>query len=169
MKQTGEWGHFLDSCHSPFGYNETIANEQYPLKKEEALRLGCTWIDVLPGTFGRETMTLEKIPDGIGDVSDDITKSILACASCKKNYTVILQELRFYRARSIPIPRECPNCRHEHRMKQRGPNTMWTRQCMCDHAGHGHAGRCATEFETTYAPDRQEIIYCEQCYQKEVI
>ena len=24
------------------------------------------------------------------------------------------------------------------------------------------------EFETTYSPDRSEIIYCEKCYQQEV-
>jgi len=28
---------------------------------------------------------------------------------------------------------------------------------------------CDVEFETTYAPDRPEIVYCEKCYQKEVV
>jgi len=27
---------------------------------------------------------------------------------------------------------------------------------------------CPNEFETSYAPDRPEIIYCESCYNKEV-
>ena len=32
-----------------------------------------------------------------------------------------------------------------------------------------HKGKCPNEFETSYAPDRPEIVYCEQCYQAEVI
>ena len=27
---------------------------------------------------------------------------------------------------------------------------------------------CKNEFETSYAPDRPEIVYCEQCYNEEV-
>jgi len=27
---------------------------------------------------------------------------------------------------------------------------------------------CTNEFETPYAPDRPEIVYCEECYNKEI-
>jgi len=179
MKKTGEWGHFLDARYSPFGYNETIAQEQYPLQKEEALALGFNWSDSLPGTFGKETLTSENIQENINEVAEDITKKILVCTVCKKNYNVIIRELAFYRARSIPIPRECPNCRHAYRMNQRGKNTLFHRQCMCEKTNHNHSGRCTVEFETTYSPpqgsgagytpDRPELVYCETCYQKEVV
>ena len=33
---------------------------------------------------------------------------------------------------------------------------------------HEHDGKCNNEFETAFAPDRSEIIYCENCYNKEV-
>jgi len=39
---------------------------------------------------------------------------------------------------------------------------------MCDKKNHVHEGVCKNEFETAYAPDRPEIIYCESCYNKEV-
>ena len=52
---------------------------------------------------------------------------------------------------------------------------LWHRTCMCkgtndkgNTVDHGHDGKCLNEFETPYAPDRSEIIYCEKCYQKEV-
>ncbi|MBI5622130.1 DNA-directed RNA polymerase, partial [Candidatus Falkowbacteria bacterium] len=32
----------------------------------------------------------------------------------------------------------------------------------CKNAG------CTNEFETTYAPERPERVYCEECYQKEI-
>jgi hypothetical protein len=34
MQTTGEWGEFFDPSLSPFGYNETVAMEYFPLKKE---------------------------------------------------------------------------------------------------------------------------------------
>jgi hypothetical protein len=40
---------------------------------------------------------------------------------------------------------------------------------MCDIAKHGHKDKCQNEFETPYAPARPEIVYCEQCYQTEVV
>jgi hypothetical protein len=37
MKQTGERGEFFDPKLSQFGYNETVAQEYFPLTREEAL------------------------------------------------------------------------------------------------------------------------------------
>jgi hypothetical protein len=40
---------------------------------------------------------------------------------------------------------------------------------MCDKKNHFHGKeKCKVEFETSYAPERPEIIYCEKCYQREV-
>ncbi len=60
----------------------------------------------------------------------------------------------------LPIPRICPDCRHAKRFKNRGPNKLWHRKCMKE--------GCQNEFQTSYAPDKPEIIYCESCYNKEV-
>ena len=87
--------------------------------------------------------------------SDDI----FACATCKKNYRIIPREADFYRRFSIPIPSLCPDCRHLRRFAARGPNRLWKRNC----------NRCNAEFETNYAPDRPEIVYCESCYQSDVL
>ncbi len=34
---------------------------------------------------------------------------------------------------------------------------------------HENTDSCPNEFQTAYAPDRTEIVYCEQCYQAEVV
>ena len=34
---------------------------------------------------------------------------------------------------------------------------------------HHEEGPCANEFETNYAPDRPEVVYCEQCYNAEIV
>ncbi|MBI5621580.1 zinc-ribbon domain containing protein [Candidatus Falkowbacteria bacterium] len=166
MTIDGEYGEYFPVRMSPFGYNETTAQLWFPLTKEAAVAKGWPWRDNLPGTFGRET--LKNIPDDIKDVRDDITKEILACVGCKKNYKILVQELDFYRRNSYPIPRYCFECRRIARMKKRNQRYLYQRQCMCDRLGHQHSGRCAVEFETTYAPERPEKVYCEACYQKEI-
>jgi hypothetical protein len=35
---------------------------------------------------------------------------------------------------------------------------------------HFHGNEpCPNEFETSYAPERQEIVYCENCYNAEIV
>ena len=176
MKETREYGEFYPSELSPFGYNETEAQEHFPLTKKEAQKNGYNWQDNIQKTTGKETLKPEDIPDSISEIKDNIIEEILACINCKRNYKIIPNELIFYKKMRIPIPRKCFYCRHEARLKKRNPFKLWHRQCMCgstsspqattDHF-HGQ-NKCEVEFETSYAPDRPEIVYCEKCYQQEV-
>jgi hypothetical protein len=43
MKGTGERGEFFDPSLSPFGYNETVAQDYYPLSKSQAQERKYTW------------------------------------------------------------------------------------------------------------------------------
>ncbi|MCX6721270.1 MAG: hypothetical protein NT026_01565, partial [Candidatus Staskawiczbacteria bacterium] len=169
MKSTKEYGEFFPLQLSPFGYNETQGQIHKPLTKEDALSRGFKWVDQLSGTFGKETIKTEEIPDDIKDVNDSILKEALRCVRCGKNYNIVKMELDFYQHENIPIPRQCPDCRYFGRVALRLPYRLWYRQCMCDKSNHGHTGKCSNEFETSYAPDRPEIVYCESCYQAEVI
>lgn len=45
MKKTEEWGKYFFPEISPFAYNETIAQEYFPLTKDEVLRNGWKWKD----------------------------------------------------------------------------------------------------------------------------
>ncbi|MFA6392982.1 MAG: hypothetical protein WCW54_02775 [Candidatus Paceibacterota bacterium] len=161
MKKTGEYGEFPPSSISPVSYNETQGQVYMPLTKEEALSKGFKWQDNIPVTKGKETMNPDEIPDSILDIKDNITKEILKCTSCERNYNIVFQEIEFYRRLIIPIPRKCPNCRYLERVINRPPRKLWHRSCM-------HKG-CTNEFDTSYAPNRPEIVYCEKCYQQEVI
>ncbi len=167
MKQTGEWGQFLHPRYSPFGYNESAANEMFPSDKTAVTALEYTWRTQLPYTTGKET--IKAIPDDIIEVADTIINEILACTDCARNYRITKQELEQYRLLQIPIPQFCPDCRHQQRMSSRNPSQLWQRQCMCTQPDHSHQGRCLEEFETTYNPDRKELVYCENCYQKEIV
>ncbi len=153
MRADGEWGEFFPASMSPFGYNETVAQEYFPLTKEEVLKRGWKWHDE-EEKRDQYMGPPYVIPDDITNVSDDITKHILTCEVTGKPYKIIPQELKFYREMGIPIPRRCPDQRHKDRMALRNPRKLWKRQCA----------KCAAAIETTYAPERPEIVYCETCY-----
>lgn len=168
MRGTGEYGEFFPASLAPFGYNETVGPYHYPLTEEQARAQGFNWnSDAAAGSFGKTTLAPNSIPDHIKDAPEDMTKEILECADCKKNYKIIKQELAFYKQINIPIPRQCPDCRFRDRKALRNPRTLWHRQCMCDRQGHDHVERCANFFETTYASDRSEKVFCEECYRSE--
>ncbi|MCX6718351.1 MAG: hypothetical protein NTY81_01970 [Candidatus Staskawiczbacteria bacterium] len=167
------YGEFFPVKMSPFGYNETTAQEFFPLEKDKAEKLGFNWRDVKQNNYDI-TLQPEVIPD-IEVADDSITNEIIGCIhagkckhQCSKAFRMVPQELQFYRQLKIPIPRLCPNCRHGERIEQRNPMKLWHRQCMCNMNHSHHSGKCLNEFETSYSPDRPEIVYCEQCYNTEV-
>jgi hypothetical protein len=144
---------------APFAYNETIAQDNFPMTKEQAISQGYRWEDDIQTTVGKETINPDAIPGRIGDVMDSITNEILKCISCERNYKIIGQELLFYKKMNLPLPRKCFYCRHRARVVRRGPYKFWDRTCS----------HCGKNIRTNYALDRKEIVYCEQCYQQEVI
>ncbi len=70
MKKTGEYGEFFPPSIAPVYYNETQGNLYMPLNKEEVLARDWNWEENTPGTFGKETVKSEDIPDKINDVPD---------------------------------------------------------------------------------------------------
>ena len=160
MKTTGEYGEFFPPSLAPVCYNETQGNHYMPMTKEDALSHGYLWEDKIPGTFGQETVQTEDIPDEIEDVKEDIVKEIFKCEECGRNFNIIPNELVFYQREQVPLPHKCPECRYKRRFAFRPLRKLWHRHCM--------KPGCKNEFETCYAPERKEIIYCEGCYNGEV-
>lgn len=158
LRKEGVWGGLLPVSLSPFAYNESAAQEYFPLSKEETEKRGWRFTETLPYTTGKQTLQPETIPDAIADVPDSIAQEVLACQSCKKNYKITTQELAFYRQMPCPIPRRCPDCRHLDRFARKTPTRLWTR--VCD--------KCGATMRTTFDPKRSEKIFCKECYLKEV-
>jgi hypothetical protein len=185
--RTYGYGEFFPLDLSPFAYNETIAEEYFSLTKEGAVSRGYRWKEP-EGKNYQITKKSSDLPDGIKDIDDSIMKETIGCAhegKCKEQCTIafkiIPQELQFYRRMNLSLPTLCPNCRHYERLRQRNPLKLWHRKCQCggiksengvytNTAQHGHGiSHCQGEFETPYAPERKEIVYCESCYQAEVV
>jgi hypothetical protein len=187
MKGTEEYGEFCPMELSMFAYNETIAQEYFPMHKEQALKRGLRWQDADTKNYNI-TKKPEGLKDDIKEIDEEILKEVIGCAhsgscahGCTTAFRIIPRELEFYKKMKLPIPRLCPNCRHYGRLGKLNPLKLWHGKCQC--AGnqsengeyknlaihHLHNDNpCPNEFETSYAPDRDEIVYCEKCYQQEV-
>ncbi len=173
-----KYGEFFPQDLSLFAYNETLAQDYFPLDKETAEARGYRWREEGKREYS-VTLHPKDIPDRIKDVDDSILGEVIGCEHadsknvcnerCSTAFKLAPQELQFYRQCNIPIPHLCPNCRYAIRLKQRNPLKLWHRTCMCNLKTHTHgAEKCLNEFETSYAPDRPEIVYCENCYNSEV-
>jgi len=151
MRQSGEWGEFFPIAFSISPYNLSKGSEWYPLTKAEALERGYAWHDAEAREFMPQSY---ELPDRIEDAGDDVTRAVLSCAGCGRNYRIVPAELKFYRKMSLALPRRCFHCRHAERMMQRNPRMLWDRECSA----------CRAPFRTSYAPARPEQVYCERCY-----
>ncbi len=175
MKNTGEYGEFFPSYMSPFPYQATAAYEFFPLTEKEAIDKGFVWYPTVKQHYS-VTLLSENISDQIQDINESIINEIIGCEhkeECKQEcigaFKITKQEFDFCKRMNIPLPRLCPNCRHYERLILRNPPQLYNRNCMCELKNHEHDSKCNNEFETSYAPERPEIVYCEKCYQQEVI
>ena len=161
MKVSGDWGNFFPIWMSPFGYNESIANEYMPLEKSDALAQGFTWRDDIPHTKGQENCHYKDLPKNPDEYNEkELLDKILKCESCDKNYRLIGREIAFYKRMKLALPAKCFNCRHQARMNARNPRILNEVTCVS----------CGNKTMTTYPKEKHKIykIYCEDCYKREI-
>lgn len=174
-----KYGEFFPIDFVPFGYNNSVAVEHFDLSKEGAIARGYPWIEIDRGNYAI-TLTKDVIPQSATGAGESILKEILECASCGHAFRIMPLEFQFLQHEGLPIPANCFDCRLKRRLGDRLHTDLYTRTCMC--AGttdatrqytntvlHPHgAGVCTDTFETGYALDRADVVYCESCYQQEV-
>lgn len=159
MRQDGERGEFFHPSLSPFGYNETIAQEYFPQSREKVVALGYAWTDYeAPFPKVEGIVEAKDVPDTIQQVAEDILQQAIICEVSGKPFRIIRQELEFYRRNNLPLPTKHPDERHRERMNLRNPLQLRDRQC----------DKCSVMMKSTYAPERAEKVYCEVCYNKEI-
>lgn len=158
MMKTGEWGEFFPPEISGFGYNETVARDEFPLEEEEVRKRGWKWQHIPYQMDGiTKVFDAKLLPSNIADIPDDILNWGLQCVNTTRAYRITKTELQYYRENNLPIPRLHPDERHRQRKKLRNPNTLWKRTCA----------KCSKDVNSSYSPDRPEVVYCPDCYRAE--
>jgi hypothetical protein len=155
-----KYGEFFPTEISLFAYNETFAQSYFPLTKEEIIEKGYRFKDREENVY-TVTKKAQDLPDDIKDVDESILSDVIECESSGRAFRLTSAEFQFYKFMNIPIPRLHSDERHKRRLLKQNPMQLWHRKCMNE--------GCINEFETSYAPDRPEKVFCESCYQKEVL
>ena len=158
MITTSERWEFFDPKISPIGYNETVAQEYFPLTKETAIQQWFKRSDYeSPFPHVEKILKANELPN-IQKTNNDILDRAIECEITGKPFRITKSELEFYRTHNLPLPRKHPDQRHLERMQFRNPRKLRDRTCV----------KCWIDMKTTYRPESLEIIYCESCYNKEI-
>ncbi len=180
------YGEFFPAELSTFAYNESAALDYFPLSKEEAIDKGFSWREPEARNY-QITISTAQIPDNSVSTPPSITSEVIGCAhegkckhQCTTAFRILPEDVEFYKAFRLPLPRLCVNCRHHERIAERTPLKLWSRACQCKGSTsengiyknlgeHFHGNEhCPNQFETSYSPERSEIVYCRPCYEAEI-
>lgn len=161
MQATWERWHFLDPIVSPFSYNVTLAQETYPLTKEEALARWCKRQDKeypINVPEGIEKIDASELPKEIGQVDDTVLDKALICEVSGKPFRIIKPELEFYRKHALPLPTKHPDVRHQERIAKRPGRELYLRTC----------DKTWEEILSVYPQSVPFEVYSQSAYEKEV-
>jgi hypothetical protein len=137
-----KYGDFYPTQLSPWSYNETSAQEFFPLSQDATAEKGYRWKESEDKTH-KPSRIWNELPSDIYGVDDSILNETILCQAwdenehsaqehnCSKAFRLTQQELNFYKQMGIPLPRQCWNTRQYYRTQLRNPLKLWTRKCQC--------------------------------------
>ncbi|MEI6280680.1 MAG: hypothetical protein WCP17_01630 [bacterium] len=155
-----KYGEFFPSEISPFAYNETVAQDYFPIDKIKAKNEGYLWREYISSSY-QITKKGNELPETIGEVDDSILDEIVECEITKKPFKILEQELSFYRRFDLSLPSIHPDERHNNRLKLRNPMVLRKRMCFFGDK----------EVFTTYLPESEggpKKVVCAEHYNKEI-
>jgi hypothetical protein len=129
-----ERGEFFHPSLSPFWYNETVANEYFPLADIQAYeKAGLEDLGYQRSTYKPPAPQVDKIVPGDKlpsqwcadiqqqkpDLLTDILRYAIRCESSGELFRLIPQEIEFYKKHNLSLPRKHPDVRHAERMALR--------------------------------------------------
>lgn len=155
MKSTNEYGEFFPIKHSPYKYNETLAQEYFPITEIEAEEKKWQWKKETQTSVNKNSIDPGTIPSNIEQINDDILNKTLICIETGKPYAIIQKELAFYRKLNLPIPKLCFEARHQRRMQLKNPRNLKNTPCA----------ECGTLLKTALSETR---AHCQKCYLEKV-
>lgn len=128
MMQTKERGEFFPIQDSTYGYNETIAQQYFPITKEEAkekniLREDYEYHVNIPGNAtiiqGNQT---EK-------AGEDIINKVILSRKSQKPFRIMKKEREFCNTHGIPLPQTHPDERFADMRSSRPAQSLYIRHC----------------------------------------
>lgn len=163
MFHEGSYGEFFPSALARVPYTISIAASYKGYDDVETAKRYGYWVENVPETLYEvegETIKAEDVPRDIRDVTDDILNKIIVDQKNNKKFRYTKMELEFCRRHNIPLPTEHYSVRLAEKRGRFGSIALNLYKRTCP--------KCGKIMQSSYAPDRPEIVYCEPCYQKEI-
>lgn len=160
MQSNKERWEFFPTKYSPFKYNETIAQEYFPLMPENVEKYQAKWLIKKPEVNISDWIKFIDPKTLFSDpnlIEDSILNQAIICEESGRPFRIITQELEFYRKYKIPLPHRHPDIRSLDRIKSMPSKTISLQTC----------NQCKKTIITPYKNNHN--IYCELCYDKKVI
>ncbi|MCX6752368.1 MAG: hypothetical protein NTZ87_02600 [Candidatus Nomurabacteria bacterium] len=154
------FGEFFPPEISPFAYNETVAQDYFPINEKVAEAKGYLWREYVPNAY-KTTIKGKDLPQTIAEVDDSILDEVIECEITKKPFKILEQELSFYKRLDLPLPSIHPDERHNRRLKLRNPMILRKRMCFFGDK----------EVFTTYLPESEggpKKVVCTEHYNQEI-
>ena len=151
LKAENIWGEFFPAKHSPFAYNESVANDYFPANKESIEKEGLRWKTELED---HQAPQLRAPVDSIDKLSDSQLDQVFASNLSGRPYKITKHEREFYRKMMVPLPLYTFDERMQIRLESRNPRQLWQRVCSVT----------GEKLISTYSPQRPEKIASEQAY-----
>ena len=160
-----EWWEFFNPQLSYFWYNESIAMEFYPLKKEDALKMWYKWEDYeapMPNVekivqwIDLPTQWCRTIKEKKSEILEKILNYAIICKVSKKPFRITKQEIDFYIKHNIPLPTKHPDIRHQERVEKK----EWSILHLI------HCDNCWEKMLSVHEKKERKKILCEKCYYK---
>lgn len=128
MIQTKERGEFFPIQDSTYGYNETIAQQYFPLSKDQAKEKNILREDYEYHVNIPENATIIQ-GNQTEKAGDDIISKVILSTQSQKPFRIMKKEREFCNTHSIPLPQTHPDERFAQMRASRPSQNLHLRNC----------------------------------------
>jgi hypothetical protein len=87
----------------------------------------------------------------------NLKNQVQVCQSCKKDFTIEIEDFNFYEKINVPPPTWCPKCRLIRRFSFNNVWDIFWRNC----------DKCGEKTLSVYSKEQKIIVYCQSCWWKD--
>ncbi|MBI5733039.1 hypothetical protein HY967_03725 [Candidatus Jorgensenbacteria bacterium] len=164
MLKCEEYGEFFPQSICPIPYNISVATSYKGYDDIDFAKRYGYWIQEVPDTLQDvqgSVVSSRDLPKDIREVDDSLLNKIVFDEENKKQFRFVKAELDFYRKFNLPLPREHPTIRLRQKRKKFGTIILDFHERKCF--------KCKKSINSIYMPSYPEKVYCESCYNTEIV
>jgi hypothetical protein len=160
MLKRGEYGDGLDFSFSAQPYNFSSGYSTYLLTDDQIKEFG-GYIGDEPETNAENMniISLKDLPQTIEETKDEILNQAILCQKTHRPFRIIPTELEFYRNMRLPLPTMHPTPRMRVFADLKPTSKKYQATCA----------KCNQNIQSMVNPNDGYLLYCEKCYQDEVV